>query len=86
MRKRPLRSVLRTTWDLRFDDGSRAVGRETKPLPAVLRRFLMLIEIVIDIPVRTSCGLVFDGPRGVLFSVDTASWDSVMPRRTSAQP
>lgn len=72
-RKKPFRSVFRTTWDIEFQEGSHAVGHETNLGKILLRRFFMLLRLIIDIPVHVNSAFVFRDADGVLFTTDTAS-------------
>lgn len=71
VRKAALRSLWRTTWEIRLADGSRVTGREASAVKAVLRRLLMLAELVIDLPIRLRSGFVFRRTEGVLFTIET---------------
>lgn len=71
MRKNALRSVLRTTWEIEFVDGSQATGRETNPLKIAFRRLLMLAQLIIDFPVHLSSGFAFRSSGEKLFAIET---------------
>ena len=72
LRKRPLRSIVRTTWEVRLDDGSVVIGRETNPLKTALRRLLLLAELLIDVPIRLQSGFTFRNASATLFTVELA--------------
>lgn len=68
-RKNLLRSIFRTTWELKLADGSVIEGRETNPAKIALRRLLMLADLVIDLPIRLSSDFAFRGRGRLLFTV-----------------
>lgn len=71
LRKNPMISIIRTTWNIHFADGSQAIGGEAHLLKALLHRLLMLAEFVIDVPIQLSTKFVFRDPEGTVFSFET---------------